>query len=216
MHHDVRARPYAFDRVFARTLADIHTHPQDLHLQVAALQAELLQAAEDQVTETGQARVDGFAAGLAQARSECAQALLTTEAAIVKGLGLIAAQFAETEARMAAVASDVALAAGQVLAATCFKADPTGAIDKAIGRVLSQTGYREALHIHVAPAQFASVEALIAVRAASEQRRLDATVQADATVLPGDVRIVWDRGGLSLDAEARLAAVQSALALVTA
>lgn len=216
MHHDVRARPYAFDRVFTRTLADIHSHPQDLHLKVAALQAEVLQAAEDQATVVGQARADGFAAGLAQARTECAQALLTTEAAIVAGLAQLAGQFAETEARMAAVASDVALAAGQVLAATCFKADPTGAIDKAIGRVLSQTGYREALHIHVAPAQFASVEALVAARAASEQRRLDATVHDDSTVSPGDVRIVWNRGGLSLDAEARLAAVQSALALVAA
>jgi flagellar assembly protein FliH len=212
VYHDVRARPYAFDRVFARTLADTQTHPQDLDLTVAALQAELLQAAEDQATIVGQARADGFAAGLAQARTECTQALLTTEAAIVAGLAQLAAQFAETEARMAAVASDVALAAGQVLAATCFTADPTGAIDKAIGRVLTQTGYREALHIHVAPPQFASVEALVAARAASEQRRLDATVHADATVPPGDVRIVWDRGGLSLDAEARLAAVQSALA----
>lgn len=215
MYHDVRATPYAFDRVFASTLSDIHTHPQDLHLQVAALQAELLQAAEDQAAAAGLARADGFAAGLAQARTECAQALLTTEAAIVQRLSQLAAQFAETEVRMAATASEVALAAGRVLAATCFEADPTAAIDQAIGRVLSQTGYREALHIHVSPAQFAGIEALVAARAASERRQIGATVHADATVPPGDVRIVWDRGGLSLSAEERLLAVQSALELVT-
>ena len=216
MHHDVRARPYAFDRVFARTIADVHAHPQDLRLQIAALQAELVQAAQSLDTAVALARADGFAAGLAQARTERAEALLASQAGIADGLTRLAEQFAATETRMAAEACEIALAAGRVLAADCFKADPVGAIDKAIGRVLSQTGYREALHIRVAPDLFASVEACLATRAVAEQRRLDATVHADATIPPGDVRIAWDRGGLSLDADARLLAVQSALGLVPA
>ena len=202
--------------MFARPSAEIPVDAKDLHLQISALQTDLAQAVDEQAEAVATARADGFAAGLAQARAEIAQALLTTETAIAKEVAGLNDRFLETERRMAIVATEVALAAGSVLAATALDADPTGAIDQAIGRVLAQTGYREALRVHVAPSLLPAVEALIASRASLEQRSFDATVHADPLLRPGDVNILWDRGGLALDADARMLAVRAALGLVPA
>jgi flagellar assembly protein FliH len=181
-----------------------------------ALQAELATQRRDSELALTQARADGFAAGLAQARIETAAVLVQTETALVAAIAGLETEFCATEARIAAVAADVSLAAAQLLAARAIDADPTLAIDAALARVLAQTGFREMLHLHVHPSLADALRALVAGRQSAEQRPLTITIHADAAVPVGDARILWDQGGLSLDAAARRAAVRDALGIAPA
>jgi flagellar assembly protein FliH len=159
------------------------------------------------------ARADGFELGLAHAQTETAAALLTAEMALHVAIGQLETSFCATEARLAATAGKVCLAAAEVLAARAVDTYPVAAIDAALGRVLVQTGFRELLHLRVHPDIAAPLQALIARRQSAEQRPLAITVHEDPAVAVGDTHIVWDHGGLSLDAAVRHAAVRDALGL---
>jgi flagellar assembly protein FliH len=206
-------RPYAFERIFALSAADPCSNPQDQALQLLALQAELARQQEESSAALAQARADGFAAGLAQARSDTASALLMAEEALVAGIAKLEAGFLKTETRIAGAAAEVAMTAAEQLAARAIAADPCLAIDQALGRVLTQIGFRETLHIHVHPSLADALQAVIEHRGSLAQRPLSIIVHPEADLPPGDAHILWDEGGLSLDAAARNAAVREALGL---
>lgn len=209
-HH---ARPYAFDRVFAQSARNGLRDQPDLVVQLDAIRADRDRRQGDAEAAVARARADGFAAGLAQARAEIATSLLSAETALADGLDRLEARFAETEARIAGVAAEVAMAAAELLAARAIAECPALAIDAAVGRVLSQTGFRETLHLHVHPSTGGQIRALLADRESAEQRPLAITVHDDPALAAGDANILWDQGGLSLDAAARNAAVRAALGL---
>ena len=213
MGHENPARPYEFERVFALSAADATRNPQDLALHLMSLEAELEEYRRDTEPALQQARADGFAAGLAQARTETAAALLTAESRLASAIAALEAGFCATETRMAATAAAVCLAAAEMLAARAIAEVPTAAIDAAIARVLAQTGFRERLHVRVHPTLAVSVRALVDGRQSTEQRPLQIAVHEDDSVAVGDVHILWDEGGLSLDAAARNAAVRDALGI---
>lgn len=206
-------RPYAFERVFSLSAANAAMNPRDQTLKIMDLQAELARLRAETDAELVRARADGFACGLAQARADVAAALLTAETTLADGLDRLEACFAETEGRMARLASEVAFAAADLLSARATADDPALAVDAAVARVLAQTGFREKLHVHVNGALVPALRDLVAAREAVEQRQLAITIHDDASLVPGDAHILWDQGGLSLDIAARRRAVAEALGL---
>jgi flagellar assembly protein FliH len=213
MGYEPPTRAYAFERIFALSDSDASRSPQDAGLHLLALQAELAELRRGAEPALAQARADGFAAGLAQAQTETAAALVQTETTLAAAIAGLETEFCVTEARIAAVAADVCLAAAELLAASAVAADPLVAIDAALARVLAQTGFREQLHLRVHPSLADPVAALVASRQSAEQRPLMITVHADPGVAVGDAQILWDQGGLGLDAGARRAAVRDALGI---
>lgn len=210
---DSPARPYAFDRIFAQSTIDATRTPHDLALQLHAIKAEMDQQRSDAAAELVRARADGFAAGVAQARAETAAALLSSQLALTRGIAELEAGFVATETRIAAVATEVAMAAAELLAAQAIADTPGVAIDAAVARVLAQTGFRETLHVHLHPAAAETVGMLLAARESAEQRPLTITVHEDPALAVGDAHILWDQGGLSLNAAARKAALRAALGI---
>ncbi len=212
MQHDHHTSPYTFDRIFepngrggaSRRVLDLH---------ILSLQSELAQMQADRDEALALARGDGFAAGMAQARAETAEGVRVAAVALVAGLDRLAELFADTEARMAATAADAVLVAAELIAAAAIAQAPAVPVDAAIGRVLAQIGYREGLQVHVHPQLLAPLGALIEARQLDGQRQLSLTLHGDATLLPGDAHIMWDKGGLSLERAARVAAVAAALGI---
>lgn len=213
---DTPARPYAFDRIFAQSTIDSTRNSQDLALQLYAMKDEMEQQRQNFEQELVRARADGFAAGLAQARADAATALIASQVALTREIAQLERCFTETEARIAGVAAGVALAAAEVLAAQAISDAPGAGIDAAIGRVLAQTEFREALRLHLHPSTAEAVRALLARRESTEQRPLMITVHEDPALAAGDAHILWDHGGLSLEASARHDAVRAALGLSAA
>lgn len=206
------ARPFGFERIFAANDPERRAQPHELAMQVRTTRAELARLQAAQESALAEARADGFAAGLVQARGETAAALLETSIRVAEAVDALSVQFAETEARISAAASELALAAAEVLAARAIADHPLAAVDDAIGRLLGQVGTREELHICVHPTLSSELRAMIAARDTSGQRPLAAIVEEDDGLAPGDARILWERGGLTLDAAARLASVRAELA----
>lgn len=206
--------PFAFERVFALNNRQPDGDALDLHLQVLSLQAQAAASNAVLAADVQQARADGFAAGLAHARGETTAKTLAAAEGLSSRLDGLSERFAETEALMSTAATEVALAAAEVLAARAIAADPMVAIDAAIGRVLAQAGYRQALQAYVHPSLVASLETLVEGRQGVEQRSLTLTIRGDPEIKPGDVHIVWEQGGLSLDAAARNLAVRAELGLL--
>ena len=210
---DNPARPYAFDRVFAQSTIDATRTPQDLALQLYAMKDEMERQRQNAEQELGNARADGFAAGLAQARADAALALTAAQSALTEAIARLEDRFVDTETRIAGIAGGLVLTAAEMLAAHAIGERPGTAIDAAIGRVLVQTDFREALRLHLHPSSAGAVRLLLAERVSAAQRPLTITVHEDPTLAVGDAHILWDHGGLSLDAAARRAAVTAALGL---
>ena len=209
------AEPYGFDRVFAGGVAEpanANVSDADLALRLAALERELDHCRQSQAAELAMARVDGFNAGLTQARTEREAAMLAAVDALHAGIESLDARFEETAAGLAADAAEVALAAADMLAARALAAAPCAAVDDAIGRVLRQVPRGQELQIRVHPTLVEEMERLVVVRQSQDRRRLNLSVCGDDGLAIGDALIVWDEGGLTLDAAARRAALLEELA----
>jgi len=203
-------KPFGFDRVFAMPAASV-TDAGDLHAQLLAREAEIEQMRADHAGELARARADGFDAGLTQARGERGAALLAAVDALGCMLEMADERVAALTISLTQDATQVALAAAELLAARAVDARPAAAIDEAIGRVLKQVARGQELLVRVHPDLVEEVEQLVAVRQAADRRRLHLQVAPDAQLARGDARIDWDQGGLSLDAAARAAAVRAEL-----
>jgi flagellar assembly protein FliH len=208
-------RPYAFERVFEFNTLDTERGPQDQALQILSLKAELAQHLANAERALAEARAQGFAAGLEQARRERDAALVKAETMLIDGIARLEDMFVATETRVAAAATEVAMVAAEAIAARAIAADPAQAIDEAIGRVLGQIGFRESLHIHAHPSLVEPLQALIDNRVIRTQRPLAIALHADPALPLGDAHILWDAGGLHLDVAARRAAVSELLGLDT-
>jgi len=206
-----QTRPYAFDRVFAMPQAEADAR-NDVPV-LATLQAEIDLLKLQLENGIAVARVEGFEAGLAQARGETATAVLAATDALHVSIEAVEHEYGAIEERLSTVAAELALAAAEGLAARAVAADPTAAIDAAIGRVLLQVARGQELQVRVNPTLVEPMTALIAARQAGERRRLSLMVVADATLDIGDALITWEQGGLALDAAARRAAILAELGL---
>lgn len=204
---------FAFDRVFTAPppRARGGNSPNDLLVELGALRAELAALKAEQGAQLALARAQGFEAGLAQARAEREVALLSAVDALQAGIEVIDAQFTEVSDRMAGEATEVALAAADMIAGRALEAAPAAAIDAAIGRVLGQVARGTELQVRVHPELVDEIEAKIAERQSKDRRKLNLSVVPDATLAVGDAQIGWEEGGLALDAAARRKAVVSEL-----
>ena len=210
-------RPFAFDRVFAGlSITDEGVGAPALFARVAALEAQAARAATDHEAALAAARADGYDAGLAEARAERDAALLAAVDALQASLEDVDGRIADMTAQVVADAAAIALAAADHLAARALRLEPGVAIDEAIGRVLSQVARGTELQVRVHPELVAEIERLVGARQAGDRRRLSLHVVADASVPEGDARIVWDGGGLTLDAAARAEALRDELSALLA
>ena len=213
MNAPFRIRPFDFDEVFDATTAPVgDVDPATLRARVIALEAEL--ASGDGAIDA--ARAAGFEAGLTQASGERQAALLAATDALHAAVEEVYVQLDRIADEAAANAAEVARLAAGLLAARMIDQAPAIAIDEAIGRVLRQVARGQEIQVTVHPALAGELERLVAVRQSGDRRRLGITVQSDAACAFGDAHIHWDQGGLILDAAARAAAVEAALAPVLA
>jgi flagellar assembly protein FliH len=213
MEQIIKPRRFEFDRVFGNSPSAPAADTTTIALQLAAVQAELDHLRHDHADALAMARADGFDSALAHSRAERETALLAAVTSLDRGLAGLCDSFADTEARMTRTATEVAMAAAETLAARALSDNPTAAIGAAIGRVLAQRGARERLQLSVHPTLVTDIEALVAARGVAGQQPLPMTIHGDPALAPGDVVIVWDTGGLTLDAAARNAAVRAELDL---
>lgn len=214
MEANISIQPFGFDRVF-RFAGAAEPEPQprndELNQQIAALQERIEQMRQEQQMAVVQAKADGFAAGVAQARGERDEAILAATDAVHAAIDEVERQLEEAREQIMHDAAEVALCAADILAGHALVRDPARAIDDALGRVLKQVARGTALHVRVHPESRAALEQLVETRRAGERRALSITILDDPEVAPNDAHIVWAGGGLIVDAAARRAAVEREL-----
>lgn len=214
MEPAIRVKPFGFDRVFHFATAELAMKAADAETaeRIDALHGEIARLVDVHAMELRQARADGFEAGLHQANSELNAALLAAVDAVHDALGDVDERLIEAVDAMKKDAADVALIAAEALAGHAVAAAPAQAIGDALGRVLRQVARGTRLDIRVNPALAEEMERCVEDRKGQERRKLSIAVIADETVVSGDARIMWDEGGLAVDAAARRQAVLDELA----
>ncbi len=206
-------KPFAFDRVFtAAPPRPTRSSALDLELEVESLRAELETLRRDHGTELARARADGFEAGLYQARTEREAALLAAADALQASLETIDEEFEAATATVTRDATEVALAAADVMAARALEHAPEQAIEDALARVLQQVGRGPTLLVKVHTSLAEEMTQLVQLRVSRERRRMTIDVVGDPALALGDALILWNEGGLRLDAAARRAMVLEELA----
>lgn len=217
MEAAISIKPFGFDRVFRfGPMAGEGEEPapppvDELHARIAALQERIEQMRQDQEVALLKARSEGVAQGLAQARGERAEAMLSATDALHAALDELGGQWAQQSERIVHDAAEVALCAAELLAGHAIAQEPGRAIDEALGRTLRQVARGTALLVRVHPDSLEEIERLVAERRAGERRALSITIVADAAIAPNDAHIGWADGGLIVDAAARRAAVEHEL-----
>ena len=204
-------KPFPFGRVFSEPCVQAPRPDPALLARIEALEADLERQRIEHEAALAVARAEALQQGLAQARGEREVAVLAAVDALQASIEAVEENFAEVEERLAREAGELALAAADLLAGKALELDPTGAIDDAIGRALSQVRRGQPIQIRVHPDLQPDIERIIADRQANDRRRLPLTVAADVTLAPGDARLVWDQGGLELDVEQRRKAIRAEL-----
>ncbi|WP_404479647.1 flagellar biosynthesis protein [Novosphingobium sp. BL-52-GroH] len=225
MDNSATIQPFGFDRVFHLVdapLADLAPEgglvlpaedvAKDLSEKLAELEARIERLHADHRAELARARADGFEAGVTQARTERAEALLAATDALHAGLDDIEARFDAVGQGMVADAGTVALHAAELLAGHAVDSAPARAIDEALGRALDQVAQGTALVVRANPALRGEIARMVEARTAKAGRVLAITVVEDAGIAEGDARIEWKAGGLNVDAGERRAAVMAELA----
>lgn len=204
---------FGFDRVFRFPSTPEEKPREDgvLLQRVAALEMELDRLKVEHPGDLAQARRDGFAAGVAQARLERETAILAATDALQASFEMMEDRLAVAETVMMQDMATLSFTAAEVMAGYAVDRSPARAVDEALGRLLTQVSRGTALSIRVHPDIVEEIEALVTARKAQERRRLDITVIPDPALVPGDGIIFWEEGGLSIDARARRDAVVAEL-----
>ena len=210
----IRVRPFGFDRVFHFATPEIAAQADvsEREGQIAALHAEIERLIEAHAIALAQAHTDGFQAGLHQARTERDAALLAAIDALHDALDDVDERLIDAAGAMKTDAADVALSAAEALAGHAVAINPALAIDEALGRVLLQVARGTRLDIRVNPVLVEAVERSVEARKAHERRKLLIAVIPDEAIEPGDARILWEEGGVAVDAAARRQAVLDEIA----
>lgn len=211
MEAAISIKPFGFDRVFrfgsAPEEEPLPVATGELHAQIAALQERIEEMRRNEEAALLKARADGIAQGLAQARGERAEAMLSATDALHAALDDLSGRWSQESDRIAQEAAEVALSAAEMIAGHAIRQEPARAIDEALGRALRQVTRGTALLIRVHPDSLEDVERLVAERRAEERRALDISIVADEAIAPHDAHVGWAEGGLIIDAAARRAAV---------
>lgn len=213
---EISIKPFGFDNVFrfGATSDEIQPETVDteiLYQKIADLETQLhdAQQARDDAVEA--ARQEGHEQGIAQARSERAEALLAATDALHVGLDDLASQVGDVRDQLTRDAAQVALCAAEMLAGHAIAQTPGRAFDEALGRALKQVSVNTDLMVHVHPESRLEVEAIVQARLARNGGTPAITIIEDTAIAPNDAHISWADGGLIIEAEARRAAVLAEL-----
>jgi flagellar assembly protein FliH len=212
----ISIKPFGFDRVFRFASSPEEaatTSPASAELQdrIAALEEQIEQMRCEHELALEQARAQGLAQGLEQARGERAEALLAATDALHASLDDLGGQVAQVRDGIMRDAADVALCAAELIAGHAVERQPGRALDEALGRALKQLSGDTALVVRVHPDSLEDIKVLIATRADREGGRLPVTVVEDDRIAPNDGHISWAEGGLIVDAASRHGAVRAEL-----
>lgn len=220
MDSSAQIQPFGFDRVFD-ILEPVAADPEvpelptgDLRGRVEDLEARIARMQTAHRFELVRAREDGFEAGLTQARSERAEAMLAATDALHAGLDAVEKQVDAAVERLHGDAGAVALHAAELLAGHAMRTEPARAIDEALGRALHQIARATTLSIRVNPGMRYDIETLVEARVTRDGRGMTVVVVEDANIASGDARIEWSAGGLAVDAAARRTVVLAEMASV--
>lgn len=193
-----RIAPFVFDRSFEAAAEAVDP--------AAAAMAEALAAAEAR----------GFAAGEAAAldrcRAERETALLAAVETLVGELDRCDDALAEATAFLEQQGIELARAAAELLAGHAIAAEPLGAIEATLGRLLEELRRGLPLGLWVHPDLVAPLAQRVAERQAGERRQRPVSVQPDPSLAPGDARFAWDQGAALVEAAARRDALARTLA----
>ncbi len=211
--------PFNFDRTFAPedrrqsgTFGGRRKSDQTDHaLDAEALRAELEMLRQQQQDELAQTRQEAFQAGIDHARTERDAAVLSSIDALQASLEEIAQDRDTLHAEYSQDAAELALAAADAIAGHSAATAPNKAVDEVIGRVLAQLGRGEEVQVSVHPEIADDIQAKISSRQSDNRKRISLIITSDEGVLPGDAVLTWDRGGVSINAEARRAAILAEL-----
>ncbi|QIG79690.1 FliH/SctL family protein [Stakelama tenebrarum] len=207
----MNVQPFPFDRVFTHGPENDGASSSDLMLELATVRTELELLKSEAEAREMQARNEGFEAGMAHARTERETALLSAVDAMQAGIEALDGRYADAQDALTGDATQVALAAAELLAARTLEAAPGQAVDDAIGRTLRQVARGTEIQVRVHPDLAEDMETRLAARQAADRRRLNVTIIADHQIAMGDAEILWDQGGLTLDAAERRAQILSEL-----
>lgn len=176
-------------------------------LDAEALRAELEMLREQQQQELTRTRQEAFQAGIDHARTERDAAILSSIDALGAALEDAAADRESLIAEYSQDAAGLALVAAEAIAGHATGIAPSRAIDEGIGRVLAQLARGEEIQVAVHPELAEDIQRRIEAREAGNRKRISLTVVEDEAIAPGDAVLTWDRGGISINAEARKAAI---------
>ncbi len=206
-----QVHPFTFDRIFAAPAPAVEAGLEREHLlaEIEHLRAEVRRAAE-------RGRAQGEADALGRYQAERNTALLAATDALQASIEELDGRFAELEKAVVRDGAALALAAAEQLAGRALAQQPQATIDAAIGRVLAELRRGTPLEVRVHPCLVEQVEAQLAERQARDRRTLHVVVVGDATLPPGDARLLWERGGAHLDQAARREALLRELERFTA
>lgn len=212
-----RVIPFGFDRVFEATAAAPFPDAAgalsgEAVAKIAALQAAMDAQTELHAIELRRAQEEAFDAGFGHAANAQNAALLAAVDALQDMLADIDDRVATAADEMKEDAADVAFVAAELLAGHAVAAAPARAIGEALGRALRQVARGTHIDIHVHPDLLDALTDCVEDHKGETRRKLSIAVIADATIPPGDARLGWEGGGLSVDAAARRQAVLDELA----
>ena len=198
-------RPFAFPEVFAAEVPP-RREAAALALEVELLELEVKRLKEELAGERATGRAEGHAEALAELRADRDTALLAAADALQASLEELDGRFDEAEATVTRIAAELALDAADYLAAQALERAPAAPIGEAIGRALRQVRRGEPIDVRVHPDLAERVQEMVDERQRQDRRRLFLTVIPDAALDIGDARLMWEKGSLALDRDARRAA----------
>lgn len=213
MDQSFAARPFRFDTEFEVRPVHLDEDGAD-SLAAAALRAELDVMRADRDKAVADAHARGLEEGAARARADRDEALLAaTDALHAAWEDFAHARDAIVE-QVREQGAMLALAIGQQLAGHAMHLAPAQAIDDALGRALALVARGQEIIVTVHPDLVTDMETRVAARQAGDRRKLVVLVEGAGDIAPGDARLRWDGGGMTLNAADRHAAVLAELAAV--
>lgn len=180
-------------------------------LDAEALRAELAHLRDQQKEELDRTRREAFQAGLDHARTERDAAILSSIDALQASVEEVLSNRDALLAEFSQDAANLALVAAEAIAGHAIALDPGKTVDDAIGRVLAQLARGDDVQVAVHPDLVEGISAKIEARKSDNRKNISLTVVSNDALAPGDAVLAWDRGGVTIDIEARKKAIHTEL-----
>lgn len=209
MSFEGRIRPFQFDRDFAGVVSPRSMAGAELQNELEQLKQRLATSEADMDVRLAAAREDGFAAGLAHARTDQQMALLAALDSLQAAVEGADAELSDLRGQMLEGAASLAVAAAEQLAAIALAVEPSAAIQAAVEKAADEAGLDARLQIQLNPADATVVET-----SASHWslRTVAIEIVPDSRIATGDARISWGTSTMALERADRKSRVEAVIA----